>query len=259
MLHGTRTEADNRKATPRHVVHDTGGTYFTTRFWTNYIDRVSPRTHDSRIGRTRALATCVMADPRALYGMCSQRQTRAPLVTLCYRAERGMNGHILLSVHGFAITSYHRSSLTTTATNIARGRQTSSRTSASMQLLPGRGVLRSPDRSGRVMHHGAAIDQRESEAPGQACGTDATLGRSSGHSPGVLARQFIMRSSVWAIRIMSCGRSETFLRLGVTLPEVQFCCFRPSRPGWGWGQSERLIQVMTRRFGVPPGPAPRGI
>ena len=41
-----------------------------------------------------------------LYGTCSQRQTRAPLATLCYRAERGTNGHILPSVHGFAITSY---------------------------------------------------------------------------------------------------------------------------------------------------------
>ena len=105
-------------------MHDTGGTYFSTHFWTNCIDRVSPHAHGSRIGRTRALVTCVMADPRALYGTCSRRQTCAPLTTLCYcteqgtniplatlcyRTEQGMNGHILLSVHGFAITSYLRS------------------------------------------------------------------------------------------------------------------------------------------------------
>ena len=49
-------EADNRKATPRHVgwdpsVQGTSGTYFSTHFWTNYIDHVSPHAHDSRIGR----------------------------------------------------------------------------------------------------------------------------------------------------------------------------------------------------------------
>ena len=71
-------EADNSKmATPRHVERDasvqgTSGAFLSTHFWTNYIDRVSPRAHDSRIGQTRVLATCVMVDPRTLYGMCSK-------------------------------------------------------------------------------------------------------------------------------------------------------------------------------------------
>jgi len=58
-----------------------------------------------------------------LYGTCSQRQTRAPLVTLCYHKEPGTKGHILLSVHGFAITSYLQSSLA--AADVPQGRQTS--------------------------------------------------------------------------------------------------------------------------------------
>ena len=66
--HGTRTGADNRKATPRHVAQDasvqgTSGAFLSTHFWTNFIDRVLSHAqfaHDSKIGR--ALATCVMAD-----------------------------------------------------------------------------------------------------------------------------------------------------------------------------------------------------
>jgi len=86
--------ADNSKtATPHHVwwdasVQGTSGTFLSTRFWTNYIDRVSPHAEDSRIGRTRALATCVMADLCALYGMCSKADPCAARDTLLsYRAE----------------------------------------------------------------------------------------------------------------------------------------------------------------------------
>ena len=68
-------------------MHDTGGTDFSTHFWPNYIDRVSPRTHDSKIEQTRALATCAMADPRTLYGMCSKADPCTARDTLLsYRA-----------------------------------------------------------------------------------------------------------------------------------------------------------------------------
>ena len=35
-----------------------------------------------------------------------EQGTNVPPATLCYRAEWGTNGHILLCVHGFAITPY---------------------------------------------------------------------------------------------------------------------------------------------------------
>ena len=50
---------------------------------------------------------------------CARRQTRVPLATL-YRTEQGTNGHILLSVHGFAIISYL---LASTASKAAIGRR----------------------------------------------------------------------------------------------------------------------------------------
>ena len=68
-------EADNRKATQCHIGRDesmqgTSCAYFSTHFWTNYIDRVSPRAHDSRIGRARALTTWAMADLHILCETC---------------------------------------------------------------------------------------------------------------------------------------------------------------------------------------------
>ena len=125
-LHGMRTEADNRKATPRHVAWDASvqgasGAFLSTHFWTNYIDRVSPCTHDSRIGQTRALATCVMADQNGR--CCAERALKGRPVRRsrhCYRTEPGTNGHILLSVHGFTITSYL---LASTASEAAIGRE----------------------------------------------------------------------------------------------------------------------------------------
>ena len=97
-----------------------------------------------------------------------------PLATLCYRTEQGTNGHLLLSVHGFAITSYLLASM---ASKAAIGRR------HVVQLGP-----RWPALVG---------------APERACGTDTTLGRSSGHGPEVRARRFMVQSSVWEIRIMS--------------------------------------------------------
>ena len=78
-----------------------------------------------------------------------------------------MNGHILLSVYGFATTSYLLASMASEAA-IGQGHV--------VQLGP-----RWHTRSGRV-------DQRWSGAPERACETDAALGLSSGHGPGVLAR-----------------------------------------------------------------------
>ena len=88
----------------------------------------------------------------------AQRQIRAPLATLYYCAEQGTNGHILPSVHGFIITPYRLSSLA--AADVPHGRQTSSDLSARQSHDQARGMLRSPDRSGHVTHHGASIDQR---------------------------------------------------------------------------------------------------
>ena len=45
----------------------------------------------------------------------TEQGTNVPLVTLCYRTEQGTNGHILLSVHGFAITSYLLASMVSEA------------------------------------------------------------------------------------------------------------------------------------------------
>ena len=45
-----------------------------------------------------------MVDVRTLYGMCLKADSCATRDT--YHSEQGTNEHILLSVHGFAITSY---------------------------------------------------------------------------------------------------------------------------------------------------------
>ena len=148
------------------------------------------------------LATCLMAESQAGHVLNGGVSRGRDTLSSC-RTGYEQHTSFVRSAHGVTMTSYHRSSLTMTATNVARGWQTSSRTSTSMHLLPGRGVLRSPDRSGCMTHHGAAIDQRKSEAPERASGTDAILGRSSGHGPGVRARQFMTQSSVWVIHIMS--------------------------------------------------------
>ena len=91
-LHGTRTEADNRKATPHHFARDASvqgasGAFLSTHFWTNCIDRVSPCAHDSRVRQTQALATCVMADQngrccmeRALKGRSVRRSRHFVIV-----------------------------------------------------------------------------------------------------------------------------------------------------------------------------------
>ena len=58
--------------------------------------------------------------------------------------------------------------------------------------------------------------------------------------------------SVWAIRVMSWGRSGIFSLSEITLPETKWCGFRPKLAGRvrGRGQSDRPIQVMTLHFGV---------
>ena len=49
-----------------------------------------------------------------------EQGTNVPPATLCYRAERDTNRHILLCVHGFAITSYL---LASTASKAAIGQR----------------------------------------------------------------------------------------------------------------------------------------
>jgi len=57
------------------------------------------------------------------------------------------------------------------------------------------------------------------------------------------------------------GSARAFLRLGVVLPEMEYCSFQPSWLGHagGRGQSERPIWVTTQRFGVPLRPTLRGL
>ena len=63
------------KATPRHVGQDASVRSKSGAFLFNQISDTywcSPHAHASRVVRTRVLATCVMAEQRALYGMRSK-------------------------------------------------------------------------------------------------------------------------------------------------------------------------------------------
>ena len=66
------------------------------------------------------------------------------------------------SAHWFTTASYRRFWHATVSTNVSRGRQASSCTSASMQLPPSRGMLFGPDRSGCVAYgRDKRIDRRQ--------------------------------------------------------------------------------------------------
>ena len=201
-------------------MQDASGAFLSTHFLTHYIDRVSSHAHDSRIGQTRALAMCVMVDRCTLYGMCSKADPCVARDTLLsYRAGHEWT-HLTVCAwvcHNILLSRLY-------------GQRSCDRAEA---CCTARATLAHTERARWPALVGV---------PERACGTDATLGWSSGHSPGVRARRIMVRSSVWAIRIMSRGRSKTFLRLGVTLPEVECCGFRPPQLGCagGRGQSARF-------------------
>ena len=96
-------------------------------------------------------------------------------------------------------------------------------------------------------------------------GTCRAVGRPSGHAGPSAGRQGTVRGFLWDNSHAkfgvgdSChvvGRSGIFSRSEMTLPETEWCGFRPKLAGRvrGRGQSECPIQVMTLRFGVAPPP-----
>ena len=120
-----------------------------------------------------------------------------------------------MSYRMFTTASYHQSLLTTMATNVSRGWQTSSRTSASIQLPPSRGVLYGLDRSGRMAcGRSGRIDQRQ---PQHAGGAPAGMRDWRGLRPVTGARP---GSSVQGDSDRGL-QSETIPQLGHVLPDVK--------------------------------------
>ena len=153
------------KTTPRHVGRDTSVRSKSGEFLFNQIFdpyRCSPRAHASRVVRTRALATCVMAEPRALYGMCSKADTYAARETCM----------------DLPITMYLWPSLAAADSPRMVNVFSSLRPA---KLRSSRGVLYSV---GRVGTRGAGVLIGTGRTPKRACGT---LGRSPGHGLGVFA------------------------------------------------------------------------
>ena len=136
----------------------------------------SPHAHASRVMRTRALATCVMAEPRALYGMCSKADTYAARDTCM----------------DLSITMYLRPSRAA-ADSPRMVNVFSSRRPA--KLRSSRGMYS----AGHVGARGASALIDVGQTPERACGT---LDRSPRHSPGFFAGRFVCQ--FWCGRFMSC-------------------------------------------------------
>ena len=120
----------------------------------------SPHAHASRVVRMRALTTCVMAEPHALYRMCSKADTYAARETCM----------------DLSITMYLQPSLAA---------------ADSPRMVNVFSSLRPAKlRSSRGMYSagcvGARVDRHWSDAE-WACGT---LGRLPGHSSGIFAGRF---------------------------------------------------------------------
>ena len=170
-----------------------------------------------------------MAEPRALYGMCLKADT--------YAAREAC---MVLS-----ITMY----LAGSSRFPTDGERLLVSSASETAIEPGNVVQCGPcwrARSGRVDRRwsdaraGMRVPRPVARAwPGGFCGTI--------HKP----------LSVWAIRVMSWGRSGILPLSEMTLPETKWCGFRPKLADCvrGRGQSECLIQVMTLRFGVALRPA----
>ena len=143
-------------------------------FSTKY--RCLPRAHVSRVVRTRALTTWAMAEPRALYRMCSKADTYAARETCM----------------DLSITSYLRPSLA--AADSPR------MVNVFLSLRPAKLRLsRGMYSAGKVSVRRAGALIGAGRAPDRACGT---LGRSSGHGPGVFAGRFACQFRCG--RLVSC-------------------------------------------------------
>ena len=150
-------------------------------------------------------------------------------MTPYYRTEQGTNSTYLVLVCAWVYPN-------TLPSVLAGGRGWSPRTAdVSSPLRPakprsGRGLLYS---SGRVAHHGAGtLSSAKSGVPGWACGTDATIGPSSGHGPGVRERQFMSRSSVWgdSYHVVGSERDDS-TAWGQISGDARFGCRRIAS-GW---------------------------
>jgi len=166
---------------PRHVGRDTSVRGKSDTFLLNHISDTYwcyPRAHASGVVRTRVLASCVMAEPRALYRMCSKADSYAARETCM----------------DLSITMYLRPSLEAADSPRMVNVFLSLRPA---KLRSSRGVLcgvgRVDARGAGARGAGALIGA--SHAPEQACGT---LGRSPGHGLGVFAGRFACR--------FRCGR-----------------------------------------------------
>ena len=164
------------KATPRHVGRDTSVRSTSGAFLFNQISDAywcSPRVHASRTRRTRALTTWPMVDP------CVLRETCMDL----------------------SITMYLRPSLAAADSRRMVNIFSSLRP---VKLRSSRGMLYSAGHIG-ARRAGALIGA--GQTPERACGT---LGRSSGHGPGVFAGRFACQFRCG--RFVSCRglRAEYF-------------------------------------------------
>ena len=154
--------------------------------------RCSPRAHASRVVRTRVLATYVMAEPHALYRMCSKADTYAACETCM----------------DLPITMYLWPSLAAADSPRMVNVFSSLRPA---KLRSRRGVWYS---AGRV---GGRVDRRWSDA--RAGMRDPRPVASA--RPGDFCGTIRVPISVWAIRVMSWGQSETCLLSGMALPETK--------------------------------------
>jgi len=153
-------------------------------FSTKY--RCSHRAEASRVVQMRTLATCVMAEPRALYRMCSKADTYAARETCM----------------DLSITMYLRPLLAAADSPWMVNIFSSLRPA---KLRSGRGVLCS---AGRVGACGVGALIGAGRTPEWAC---RTLGRSLGRSPGVFAGRFACQ--------FRCGRFVSCR--GV---RAEYCC-----------------------------------
>ena len=143
--------------------------------------------------RTRVLATCVMAEQRALYEMCSKADTYAACKTCM----------------DLSVTMYLRPSLAA-ADSLRMVNVFPSLRPA--KLRSSRGMLYS---AGHVGARGASALISAGRTPEWACGT---LGRSPGHGPGVFAGRFA--------RQFRCRRFVSCREIGVKFVR---CLRRPCR------------------------------
>jgi len=151
----------------------------------------SPCAHASGVVRTRALATCVMAEPHTLYGMCSKADTYAARETCM----------------DLSITMYLRPSLA--AADSPR------MVNVFSSLRPAK--LRSSRGMYSVGRVGTHVDRRWSGARVGVRDPQPVAGA----WPRCFCSTIRVPISVWAIRVMSWGQSRILPLSGMALPETK--------------------------------------